>query len=130
MEQRASLPKNRTLEERYTYAWKGVRFRDLSTRNVAVIKEGLADGYTLDHYITMIAFLIDRKTGRVVLEHELNIDTPYTEQLAASRAELWYCATLDDMAAGNLRLEATVNGLEVVDVKVVVKERLPDISSP
>lgn len=103
------------LRRTYTYAWSGTRYCDLnmSEANLALIKEDLAEGYDKDDFIAMTVFLVHRTSKRIVKTQDLCIEKPYPESRAASRAELWFYATLDEMAEDEP---------EIVEVEVEVKE--------
>ena len=105
-----------TLRQAYTYAWSGTRYRDLSTANASLIEEGLADGHDMDDFIALTVHLIEKTSRRIVRSQDLCIETPYTENLASSRADLWFHATLDKMeeeqAKSTVHVEVTVKDKE------------------
>ena len=88
----------RTLMDAHTFAWRGLRLVDLATRNVELIKSELADGAKITDYIAVTAFLIEKKSSKIIRDADLTVGKPMNESLVTSRVELWFCAAIEAMA--------------------------------
>lgn len=115
MGQDGTLQGNRAVKDNYTFAWSGTRYCDLnvSEANLALIKDGLAEGYAKDAFIAITAHLVHRTTGLIIRSEDIPVEDPLSWEDAAQVVVEWYRRVTDEMKDKDAE--------RIVEVEVKVK---------